>query len=230
SFPFATAGNATKVLADPINPQAAFVTFTGYAAGAHIARTTDLGATWTDVSGDFPQQPVNTMEVDPQFPGEWYIGTDVGVWTSTNGGVNWTPFDVGLPNAVVLDLEIRDAARKLVAGTYGRGAFEAALSGSVTGVTTGDTPAPLNLMLDPPRPNPAVGRTMLRFAARSGESVTLDIYDVAGRRVANLADQASGDGIIRGVPWITDDVPAGVYFAVLRAGADQASRKIIVAK
>ncbi|MGH2569991.1 MAG: T9SS type A sorting domain-containing protein, partial [bacterium] len=71
---------------------------------------------------------------------------------------------------------------------------------------------------------------LLRYAARSDAPVTLRIYDVRGRLVADLGDFGRGDGIIRTTPWFTDDVSSGVYLAVLRAGAEQVTRKIIVRK
>ena len=47
----------------------------------------------------------------------------------------------------------------------------------------------------------------------------MKIYDVQGRLVSDLEDFERGDWIIRTTPWLTDDVPSGVYFAVLQAGA-----------
>ncbi|MBZ0269363.1 T9SS type A sorting domain-containing protein [bacterium] len=222
-------GSSTKVLAHPTDVQTALVTFSGYSA-ANVAITTDMGASWTDVTGDLPHQPVNAIAIDPQFPDDWYIGTDVGVWTSTNGGANWTPFDTGLPNAVVSDLEIRESARKLVAGTYGRGAWEIQIAGATVASPEVAGAAPWNLMLDPPAPNPMTDRAVLRFAARSDAPVELSIFDVAGRRITNLADFSSGDGRIRNVSWYPDDVAAGVYFAVLRAGEARITRKVVVTR
>ena len=114
-------GNETKILAHPDDPRTAFVTFAGYAGVAHVARTVDFGQTWQDVSGDFPPDPANTMAIDPRYPDHWFVGTDTGVWFSSNGGVNWAPLAAGFPNVVVYDLEIHAKARHLVAATYGRG-------------------------------------------------------------------------------------------------------------
>jgi len=223
--------SSTKVLAHPTDVATALVTFSGYTPGStNIAMTTNMGASWVDVTGDLPNQTVNAIAIDPQFPTDWFIGTDVGVWQSTNGGVNWTPFEIGLPNAVVSDLEIREDVRKLVAGTYGRGAWEVALSGSNVGAEVSGPMAPVNLMLDPPSPNPVSRETTLRFAARTDGRVELSIYDVRGRLVSNLAELSTGDGIIRRSVWLPDDVPSGVYFAVLQAGSDRISRKVVVAK
>ena len=221
-------GNETKILAHPTDINTAFVTFAGYGGVAHVARTTDLGSTWTDVSGNFPPDPANTMAVDPDAPDHWYVGTDTGVWSSTDDGVTWTPLGTGLPNVVVYDLEIQRAARKLIAGTYGRGMLEIDIP-----VATGIAP-PLalraDLLLDPPFPNPAADRVAIRFASRRAEAVSLDLHDVRGRRVANIARLPAGDGIVRRIEWIPDDLPSGVYFVVLRSGGERLSRKLVLTR
>jgi hypothetical protein len=226
-----TTGSATKILAHPTDVNSAFVTFSGYGAeSAHIALTTDMGATWQNVTGDFPSQPVNAIAVDWSNPTYWYIGTDVGVWLSTNGGTNWIPFEAGLPNAVVSDLEIERTTHKLRAGTYGRGLWEIDISSPLTDVDVTVSPAALNLMLDPPMPNPAGEHAWFRFAAKYEGKVTLSVYDVQGRLVSQLVELPRGDGIIRTAPWVTADVPSGAYFVVLRAGEMQKSQKLIVTK
>jgi hypothetical protein len=230
NYGFST-GSPTKVYAHPTDPLAAFVTFSGFGGGdAHVAMTTNLGSSWTNVTGDLPSQPVNCMIVDGANPTEWYIGTDTGVWLSTNGGTNWTPFGTSLPNAVVSDLEIRDDARKLVAGMYGRGAWEIGITGIATGVETQIAAETRHLMLDPPNPNPVSTQTVLRFAARHAGPISLSIYDVQGRVVSRLAELSAGDGVVRRAPWFTDDVSSGVYFAVLSDGVQSVTRKLVVRK
>jgi hypothetical protein len=115
-----------------------------------------------------------------------------------------------------------------VAGTYGRGAWEAGISGA-TGVAE-QTGEARHLMLDPPSPNPAQGSTVLRFAARHEGGVDLAIYDVLGTLVQNLDAAARGDGVIRTAVWTTGGVAPGEYFVVLRAGNARLTRKIVVAK
>ena len=231
SYGFAV-GSEQKIQAHPTDLGTAWVVFGSYSSVAHVAMTTDYGASWTDVTGDFPAQPVNTMIADDEYPDDWYIGTDVGIWKSTNGGVNWVPFDTGLPNVVVSDLEIQRNTRKLVAGTYGRGVWETDLPpAQTTDVAQISAPqGPLNLMLDRPYPNPASDRVWLRYAAKHEGAVFLEIYDVQGRLVSRVAEHSRGDGVIRPVEWFTDDVTSGVYFAVLRAGSLQRSQKVVVAR
>jgi hypothetical protein len=170
-------------------------------------------------------------------PTHWFVGTDVGVWTSTDGGSHWWPYEAGLPNTVVSDLEIQVATRKLFAGTHGRGAWEVDIS-SVTKLIPADStragseaaPLPVPLLLDPPYPNPARRSTVLRWAAYHEGEVELGVYDVRGALVRDLGRLARGDGIVRTSTWFVGEVPSGVYFAVLRAGSRVVTRRIVVAK
>jgi hypothetical protein len=68
--------------------------------------------------------PHNAILLDPANPNIVYVGTDIGVWKSTNAAANWIHMgpESGMPNVAVFDLEI-SAAGRLVAFTHGRGAF-----------------------------------------------------------------------------------------------------------
>lgn len=228
---YASTGTETKIAADPANAGGAFVTYGYYATGQpRVRRTTDFGATWADVSGDFPDVPANTMVVDPDRPADWYVGADVGVWRSTDGGGTWTPYGTGLANALITDLEIRRSARKLTAGTFGRGAWEVDLppAGAVDApVVAAANP---DLMLDPPYPNPVRDWADFRFAARAGGEVTLELFDVAGRRVETIAREARGDAVIRTAVWDARGAAPGVYFARLTAGGREVVRKVVLAR
>ncbi|MGH2571266.1 MAG: hypothetical protein ACRDGR_08580, partial [bacterium] len=148
-------GNPTKIIAHPTDPATAIATFSSFANVATVALTTNSGSSWTDVSGDLPNIPVNGVAVNPQSLSDWYIATDLGVWLSTNGGTNWTPYGTGLPNVVVEDVEIQNALQKVVAGTHGRGAFEASIATGSTDAGETVVSAPRHFLLDEPWPNPA---------------------------------------------------------------------------
>jgi hypothetical protein len=223
-------GAVTRILPHPAGASGALVTFSGSSPGAaRIAFTMNWGAHWSDVTGDLPDQPVWAIAVDPIPPEEWYVGGESGVWRSSDAGTHWLPYGTGLPNARVTDLEIHDARRKLVAATFGRGAWEIDL-GPPTEVEVSIDPASQGLRLDPPRPNPARDVVTFRFAARSEREVVLAVYDVRGRRVAEIARRSRGDGGFRQITWVAKDAPSGVYFAVLSAGGQLVSRKLVLAR
>jgi photosystem II stability/assembly factor-like uncharacterized protein len=101
----------------------------GYGTG-HVWKGTLSGAnwTWSDLSGTSPNRlpdaPANALEIDPTAPNTMYVGTDVGVWVTTDGGANWSPFNDGLPNVDVYDLKLHAPTRLLRAATHGRGLWE----------------------------------------------------------------------------------------------------------
>ena len=116
----------TRVAADPFDEAAAYVTFSGYRYDEylpHVFRTTDFGQSWTDISGDLPEVPVNDIIPDPTLDSALYIATDVGVFVSWNQGQNWGLLGEGLPNVPVCDLDFHDELRMLLAATYGRSMY-----------------------------------------------------------------------------------------------------------
>ena len=113
-------GTIGDIQVDPTNAQIACVvrpSFDGSSIG-HVWRTANAGATWTDISGNLPDIPCNAIAL--QSTGAIYVGTDVGVYVTTNLGASWSQFGTGLANATVLDLEINETTGILAAGTHGR--------------------------------------------------------------------------------------------------------------
>jgi photosystem II stability/assembly factor-like uncharacterized protein len=111
------------------------LTMAGYGT-AHVWKGTLSGGNWTwaDVSGTppnrLPDAPANALEIDPTAPDTMYVGTDVGVWATTDGGANWGLFSDGLPNVAVYDLKLHAPTRLLRAATHGRGLWERQLDGA----------------------------------------------------------------------------------------------------
>lgn len=102
--------------------------------GGHVFRTTNGGQNWTDISGDLPNLPVYTIALDARTsPGTLYLGTDSGVYASTDLGAHWSVFRSGLPNAQVIDLKLSLSLNILAAGTHGRGVWEILLAEPTSG-------------------------------------------------------------------------------------------------
>ena len=73
-------------------------------------------------------------------PGELsriYIGTDLGVFSSTGGG-GWVRLGEGLPMVAVFDLAVEPAAGVMVAATHGRGAFALPVAAPLVAETRGE--------------------------------------------------------------------------------------------
>ena len=103
-----------------------------------------------------------------------------------------------------------------------------------TGIRPIDLPRSIPLLLLPNTPNPFGTETNLTFELSQPSDVTLEIYDVNGRRVffTRLRD------VPRGVNQYSFDsrnqdgqlLPSGVYFAKMTAGRASQTRKIVIAR
>lgn len=110
----------TRITVDPSNPAQAYVTFSGFSAG-NVWRTSDSGVTWTDLSAGLPAAPVYCLLISPADSKSIYLGTEVGVFATTDGGTTWSPNNDGPANVVVEELFWM--GNNLMAATHGRGLF-----------------------------------------------------------------------------------------------------------
>jgi len=87
----------------------------------YVWKSTDYGKTWVDISKGIPLGPVNVIREDPVDRKILYVGTDVGVYVSTDGGQTWNVLGGNLPSAYVHDLIIHPRDNIIVVATHGRG-------------------------------------------------------------------------------------------------------------
>jgi hypothetical protein len=73
------------------------------------------------VAGNLPDWPVNVIIEDTRKPNLLYLGNDIGVFVSNNGGEQWHQFKSNMPPAAVTDMVMQPREGDLVVGTYGRG-------------------------------------------------------------------------------------------------------------
>jgi hypothetical protein len=78
-------------------------------------------------------------------------------------------------------------------------------------------------------PNPTGGQATVEYALPEARKVTLEVYDVLGRRVATLADGKKQAGRHE-ASLQAGDLPSGVYFGRLEAGGETRTQKITVVR
>jgi photosystem II stability/assembly factor-like uncharacterized protein len=88
---------------------------------AYVYKSTDHGRTFRSITNNIPAGPVNVIREDPRNPNVLYVGTDFGVYISTNGGDRWQVLGGNLPSGQVSDLAFQTRDNLLVISTYGRG-------------------------------------------------------------------------------------------------------------
>ncbi|HUV87952.1 MAG TPA: T9SS type A sorting domain-containing protein, partial [bacterium] len=81
-------------------------------------------------------------------------------------------------------------------------------------------------------PNPARDDTVFKYTLPARAEVELVVYDLSGRRVATVAKDVREAGVYEERYGLMDDggkpLPAGVYLYRLSAGADVATKKMVV--
>jgi hypothetical protein len=115
-----------RVVGLAVNPQVPGRVYA--ASGATIQRFDAAAGTWTPITGAAPNAlPASTINNIVTHPGNGtvlFAGLHIGVFVSYDEGGTWYPFDEGLPNAPVL--EIQWATGFLYATTHGRGLWRRA--------------------------------------------------------------------------------------------------------
>ncbi len=118
-----------SIQVSPTDINKVWVCFSGYSNGNKVYYTSNGGTSWTNISGTLPNVPVNCIAYHNNGQDGIYIGTDIGVFYKDNTMTDWEPFRNGLPNVMILDLEITQ--NKIRAATYGRGIWQSDLRGNI---------------------------------------------------------------------------------------------------
>ena len=115
------------VTIDPADPtgKTAYVVVNGFsrqwlegpgAGVGHLWRTTDGGVSWQNAASNLPDVPASSFVIAGST---WYLGTDLGVLTSTDAGATWHRV-AGFPYVTVMQLRLGPDGN-VHAATHGRG-------------------------------------------------------------------------------------------------------------
>lgn len=218
---------------------------------AYVQRVNAAGVTqWTpdgvDLTNGNAEFPVITPNMNGGALVAWVDTRNTGVdqhniyaHAVTSSGVPGFPTD-GTPIAVVTDDQI--GVRVASTGANAFIAWQDRRSGGwdiyaqVLSVATavGDTPSLPAWSLSPNQPNPFNDRTTMNLDLSAQSDLTVDVFDVAGRRVRH-------DDLGRmnaGVKQLTFDghdddgraLASGVYFYRVHSGAKTLTRKMVIAR
>jgi photosystem II stability/assembly factor-like uncharacterized protein/outer membrane lipoprotein-sorting protein len=89
-----------------------------------VYRTADFGKTWKRIVS--PEQGVrgyaHVIKEDAVKPSLLFVGTEFGLWISTDGGATWAEFKGGdFPSIAVREVQVHPRDHDLVIATHGRG-------------------------------------------------------------------------------------------------------------
>jgi photosystem II stability/assembly factor-like uncharacterized protein len=85
----------------------------------YIYKTTDYGKSWAKLTNGIPDGAyVHAVREDPRQKELLYAGTETGIFVSFDGGANWQPLQLNLPQSPIHDLVVKND--DLVVATHGR--------------------------------------------------------------------------------------------------------------
>ncbi len=205
------ATQATSIAVDPHNSSVAYLGLSGFTSVpmdpngthvGHIYKTSDFGASWKEADGGLPDVPVLKILVDSTDNGgtcagnpcsrSVLVGTDIGVFNSTDGGTSWHPFNQGkIPAVPVYDLA-QSSTGVIFAATHGRGVFGL----GVTAITPTPTASATFTRTATPTSTPHATAT----ATRTATPTTTRTPTATATRTATATSTAHATGSITRTP------------------------------
>ena len=125
-------GFVSSVAFDPTDTSVVYATYANF-SGAQLWRSLDGGESFQPLGNSGPQRlpilPTHAVVIDPTDSTRLFVGTDLGVLVSLDGGETWAVENSGFANVVTewLTAAERNGRPYLYAFTHGRGAWRAAL-------------------------------------------------------------------------------------------------------
>lgn len=154
-----------------------------------IYYSTDGGTTWSVKQGNLPDMPVRASFMNPDDLNEVIIGTETGIWQTTNflaALPTWSKALGNIGTVRVTAFDYRPTTRTLLAATYGRGLYtvqNSVLATSEAGVSTD---------ISYVYPNPSRGNLNLKLKAGIAK-VEVKMYDTSGKLVFSKKEVRSDE-------------------------------------
>jgi photosystem II stability/assembly factor-like uncharacterized protein len=116
----------SRVETDPLNANTMYVLRTGFSENNKLYKTTDLGQSWSNISGDLPDIPYSDVFIYPFGPDTIFVASDIGVYMTINGGTSWVPASDEIPLVPCFDFDFVniDDIGYLRVGTHGQSIWE----------------------------------------------------------------------------------------------------------
>lgn len=215
----------TTLAASPGNRDLAYVGGSGY-GGHSVWKTADGGITWTGMGAGLGSTLVYGLALGGETGEDLFAACEAGPYFYSAPAGSWADaMGIEAPLCVYWCVEWVPEIGVARFGTYGRGIWDySPPDASDIAGTTGTRGLKLDIS-----PNPARTSLALRFALPHADRARLELFDVSGRCVAQIADDAFGPGEhdlafdLSGA-----HLSAGTYLARLASGPAAIVRKVQV--
>lgn len=217
----------TDININPNNSKEVYVTFGGF-GNSHVYKSTNSGNNWIDITNNLPNVPHQCIFVDPLYPNNIYVGNDLGVYASTNGGQTWGEYMTGMPYSLVFDLTISYPNRKLRATTHGNGVWQRSLMSIPSNVISNEN-IPKDFVLEQNYPNPFNQSTIIKFQLPVNERLKIKLYDISGKEISTLIDEYKNAGSYE-IQFDATNLPSGIYFYQMQVKDHIYTNKMVLVK
>jgi hypothetical protein len=222
----------TSIAINPSNSNQVMVTLGNYGNTDYVylsQNANDPTPTFASIQDDLPKMPVYTGIIELHGENLAIIGTDVGVFSTSNLNAespSWIPDMLNIGDVAVTEIRqqvIRDYHvdnwGMIYLASYGRGLWTESSYWAPVGI---DDPQPGKILSSGTLklvPNPAKENVTLTFENEASGNVVVYVYDLAGRVVfsASLGNQERGTVTS---PININSLPAGTY--MVKAGNSHA--------
>lgn len=162
---------------------------------------------------------VSVVSLRPQLPEKWTSAHRLGTDNLQFG----TFGPSSLPPGPLVEIRLKLGEKELstLEGTY-------SLNGGAKHPLIVEAP-PEQFALEPIAPNPTSRRATIEYALPRETDVTIDVYDVLGRRVQVLTEGTKAPGTYH-ASFEADRLPSGVYFVRMRTDSFAKTRRVTVVR
>ncbi|MGF1669194.1 MAG: T9SS type A sorting domain-containing protein, partial [Balneolaceae bacterium] len=194
-----------------------------------LFHSTDGGDNWTPIQGNLagtealPGPSVRRaaiMPLDDQTK-LYIVATSAGVFTTTELNENNTfwereaPGQIGFNVAEAIDVRLSDNI--IAVGTHGRGMWIGEVQLTVSTEEEFITETPVQFELKQNFPNPFNPSTNIQFSLPEPGNVTLQVFDINGRRIATLLNDELRSSGQHSLSFDASRFASGVYFYRINA-------------
>jgi photosystem II stability/assembly factor-like uncharacterized protein len=196
---------------------------TPYAYGGGLFHLVNSDTNWTITDSAFINRSVFNFAANGS---NIYAATNTGVFNSYDNGKTWNDISSGMNNIYVSSLFI--SGDYLYARTI-NGLWRRPLSEITSINNPPNEEIPKNFRLAQNYPNPFNPTTTIKYSISKADVVSLKIYDVLGRVVANVINKYEKPGEYS-VQFNVANLSSGVYFYRLKAGDNVSVKKMVLLK
>lgn len=222
----------------PTDPHLLYIAYSGFdntPAGAipykkvtRVRSMPGLPKTWQHFNRGLPDLPVNCITID-QNTGRLFVGTDRGVYGRLPNDPAWVLFGAGLPNSLVLDLNVAESSGWLRAATYGRGVWEIDLGYGTKSYREGSEEIAANMQTVQfnVAPNPFASRFNLSYELEEPSLVDVSVMDLSGKMLIRSQENRLMEAGSHQMQIDLNDQPQGLYLVLFTINGETHTRKIL---